>query len=201
MLLGADGESSCADLPRGADCLPSEVDHNGGDIEFARDGTMFVSTGDGGGKDEFEATALTSQARHALGGKVLRITRDGRGVRGNPFWNGDPDANRSKIWALGLRNPFRMALHPETGHALCGRRRLEARRGGERGPAGREPRLALLRGVPPQPTYRTAPGVPAPVAGASRAPCQAARCGGRSNSRASSLVIVRAARPRASTPS
>ena len=47
VLLGGDGESSCADLPRGADCLPSEIDHNGGDIEFARDGPCSCPPGTG----------------------------------------------------------------------------------------------------------------------------------------------------------
>ena len=30
----------------------------------------------------------------------------------NPFWNGDPQALRSTVWAYGLRNPFRFTLGP-----------------------------------------------------------------------------------------
>lgn len=112
VLLGRDGRGSCGDLPRGSDCLPSDVDHDGGDIEFARDGTMFVATGDGGGKERVEATAFSAQDPGALGGKVLRITRNGRGLRDNPWATGDLRANRSKVWAMGFRNPFRMALRP-----------------------------------------------------------------------------------------
>jgi glucose/arabinose dehydrogenase len=112
-LLGSVGGKSCSRLPRGSDCLPSDKDHNGGAIEFARDGTMFVSTGDGGGYDEkIESAALGAQDLGFLGGKLLRVTRDGKGVPSNPFWNGDPNANRSKVWAYGFRNPFRFSLRP-----------------------------------------------------------------------------------------
>jgi glucose/arabinose dehydrogenase len=118
VLLGRVWGGSCDERPSRADCLPSNVDHNGGDIVFARDGTMFVATGDGGGLEGFEKTALSAQDPDALGGKVLRMTRAGRGVEGNPLWNGDPDANRSKVWGMGFRNPFRLALAPghETPH-------------------------------------------------------------------------------------
>ena len=36
------------------------------------------------------------------------------------FSNGDPDAIRSKAWAVGLRNPFRLALHLDTGLPYVG---------------------------------------------------------------------------------
>jgi glucose/arabinose dehydrogenase len=112
VLLGADGEAvgSCAELPVDADCLPSEHDHIGGDIVFAGDGTMLVGTGDGGGEERVEETAFTAQDVDALGGKILRIDREGRGLASNPFYDGDSEANRSKVWALGLRNPFRLTL-------------------------------------------------------------------------------------------
>lgn len=112
ILLGADGEEegSCTSLPAGADCLPSEHDHIGGDIVFADDGTMFVGTGDGGGEERVEETAFTAQNVDAPGGKILRIDREGRGLGSNPFYDGDPESNRSKVWALGLRNPFRLTL-------------------------------------------------------------------------------------------
>jgi len=115
IILGRDGPAAgdCAKLPVSADCLPSDVDHIGADIAFARDGTMFVSTGDGGGHERVEDNAFDAQAVDALGGKVLRVTRDGHGLPSNPYFNGDTTANRSKVWALGLRNPFRLTLSPE----------------------------------------------------------------------------------------
>jgi glucose/arabinose dehydrogenase len=113
VLLGGAGTRPCNMLPHGSDCLASYGDVDGGTIAFAPDGTMFVSTGDGGGFDtQIEPGAINSQSIDALEGKVLRITRNGKGVPSNPFWNGDANANRSKVWAYGFRNPFRMSLKP-----------------------------------------------------------------------------------------
>lgn len=132
--LGADGEAghphvllgtargrSCSTLPAAADCLPSDVDHLGAQIVFAPDGTLYVSTGDGGGHDlQVERDALRAQDVNALGGKVLHVTRGGLGVRSNPFFDGNPRDNRSKVWATGLRNPFRLARDPQTGALVAG---------------------------------------------------------------------------------
>ena len=88
-----------------------EAFHSGSQIAFARDGTLFVSTGDGV-KSVEAPKSLRAQDVDALPGKVLHVTREGKGVPGNPFWNGDPDAARSKVWAYGFRNPFRLTLMP-----------------------------------------------------------------------------------------
>lgn len=113
VILGAQGRTigACADLPATADCLPMYGDHIGADIAFARDRTVFISTGDGGGgHKEAEETAYSAQNVDALSGKILRVTRDGLGLTSNPFFEGDTTANRSKVWAFGLRNPFRLSL-------------------------------------------------------------------------------------------
>lgn len=111
-----EGGRSCLDLPASADCLPADFSHVGGQIRFSV-GMLFVSTGDGGGGsgDGFDAVSERAQDVDLLGGKILRITRTGAGIASNPHWNGDPRANRSKVWARGLRNPFRFALHPRSG--------------------------------------------------------------------------------------
>lgn len=116
VILGAEGRrsGSCAALPETADCIPSEIGHIGADIAFAKDGTIFVSTGDGGGRTDVEAIAMKAQAVDALGGKILHIDRNGKGLRSNPFYDGEPEHNRSKVWALGFRNPFRLTLSPRT---------------------------------------------------------------------------------------
>jgi glucose/arabinose dehydrogenase len=116
VLLGTAAGPSCTELPSTADCLPADLDHVGAQLAFAPDGTLWLSTGDGGGRDEErEETALRALDVDSLSGKVLHVTRAGRGLPSNPFWNGDPRANRSKVWALGLRNPFRLALDPGGG--------------------------------------------------------------------------------------
>jgi glucose/arabinose dehydrogenase len=122
VILGTAGKKTgdCAKLPATADCIPSDVDHIGADIAFGKDGTLFISTGDGGGHERVEESAYSAQNVDSLAGKILRVTRDGRGLASNPFFAGDTKANRSKVWALGLRNPFRLTLAPGTGLPVVG---------------------------------------------------------------------------------
>jgi glucose/arabinose dehydrogenase len=120
VVIGRAGRRSCNTLPPGSDCLPCDEDHCGGDIEFAADGTLFVTTGEGwGGSPGSSPNPLRAQSLDSLGGKLLHVAPDGRGLPGNPFWNGDPSSNRSKIWAYGFRHPFRMTL-PLDGNPVVG---------------------------------------------------------------------------------
>lgn len=70
--------------------IPRGQNHNGGRIKFGPDGYLYVGTGEAGD------TSL-SQNRQSLGGKILRITREGDAAPGNPF-GGSP------IWSYGHRN-------------------------------------------------------------------------------------------------
>ena len=47
----------------------------------------------------------------------MRIDPDsGEGLTSNPFFDPeDPHAARSKVWALGLRSPFRIRVRPGSG--------------------------------------------------------------------------------------
>jgi glucose/arabinose dehydrogenase len=113
--------------------------HDGGTLVFGDDGSLLISTGDGashqkldrGGDDSYAPEALAegiiqaqedigayrSQLIQSLNGKVLRINPEtGDGLPGNPFYDSEnPRANASRVYALGLRNPFRMQLEPGTG--------------------------------------------------------------------------------------
>ncbi|GMU08585.1 PQQ-dependent sugar dehydrogenase [Corallococcus caeni] len=121
VLLGTAVANSCNDLPAGADCIPSDsASHSVGSLRFAPDGTLFVTSGDGASFDAVDDDALRAQSLDSLAGKVLRVTRTGQGVASNPFWNGDAGANRSKVWALGLRNPYRFSLRPGTSTPYLG---------------------------------------------------------------------------------
>ncbi len=120
VILGSVVGASCEDFPPGADCIPSDAQfHTADDLRFAADGTLFVTTGDAAPALPLQL-ALRAQDPDSLAGKVLRIHPDGTAAEDNPFWNGAPNANRSKVWARGLRNPFRLALRPGTGTPYLG---------------------------------------------------------------------------------
>jgi glucose/arabinose dehydrogenase len=89
--------------------------HSIGDIRFGRDGMLFVSFGDGANSDRNQYL-LTARADDldSVNGKILRIDpRTGAGLPNNPFYDSnDPRSARSRVWAYGLRYPFRFAMHP-----------------------------------------------------------------------------------------
>ncbi|QSQ25795.1 PQQ-dependent sugar dehydrogenase [Pyxidicoccus parkwayensis] len=121
VLLGTVVGHSCNEFPQGTDCIPSDSpSHTVGSVRFAPDGTLFVTLGDGARFDGVDDDALRAQDVDSLAGKVLHVTRDGKGIPSNPFWNGDANANRSKVWAYGLRNPYRFNLRPDNGVPYLG---------------------------------------------------------------------------------
>lgn len=104
------------------DCAPMIGSTHSVDwIEFGPDGNLWVSVGDGQayeGTDWFnwvDQDFLGPMSLDYLPGKILRLDENGRGVIDNPFYNGDPDSPRSKIWATGLRQPWRCSFVPGTG--------------------------------------------------------------------------------------
>lgn len=115
--------------------------HSAGTLVFGHDGSLLVSCGEGANYETFDHggpasgssnTALAdgiitqtedvgawrSQLVNSLSGKILRVNpANGDGLPDNPFYDSNnPRAPRSRVWALGLRNPFRMALRPVSGH-------------------------------------------------------------------------------------
>ncbi len=79
--------------------------HFGSRIVIARDGTLFVTTGD--------RNALRNEAQNPANhvGKVIHITPDGAPAADNPNHAGWD----AKVWSIGHRNMQGAALHPETG--------------------------------------------------------------------------------------
>ncbi|GAB3853106.1 hypothetical protein GCM10028822_21530 [Hymenobacter terrigena] len=108
-------------------------------LQFGSDGTLLVATGDGAHpypdfgawtatyapqaladgiiKAKEDVGSLRSQLVDCYNGKILRLDpSNGNGVPSNPYYDAaNPGAPRSKVWALGFRNPFRMTLKPGTG--------------------------------------------------------------------------------------
>lgn len=85
--------------------------HTVGAVEFGPDGALYVSIGDGTSYNRVDPRTVRVQDIDNLSGKVLRIDPiTGEGLADNPFFNGDADANRSKVYQYGLRNPFRMTI-------------------------------------------------------------------------------------------
>jgi len=95
------------------DCLPSDgTTHTMGTVLFGADGALYVGNGDG---VDYGVENMRAQDVDSLAGKILRIDPlTGNGYPNNPYYNGDPTSNRSKVFALGMRNPFRFTLHPYT---------------------------------------------------------------------------------------
>lgn len=115
--------------------------HSGGQLVFGTDGSLLVSTGDaasytaidsGSHAVTYWSQALTdsiivlkenvgsfrSQLVDCLNGKILRVDpTSGNGLNTNPYYDASaPRSAKSRVWALGLRNPFRMTLRPGTGN-------------------------------------------------------------------------------------
>jgi glucose/arabinose dehydrogenase len=83
--------------------------HYGGRVLFDKSGNLFVSTGE---RSDLQTRPQAQQLNSALG-KVLRITKNGQPVPGNPF-AGNADA-RPEIYSYGHRNVQGLAIHPTTG--------------------------------------------------------------------------------------
>ncbi|ODG99831.1 hypothetical protein A4S05_36215 [Nostoc sp. KVJ20] len=95
--------------------------HSVGSVRFGTDGSLFVSIGDGTSYNGVDPRADRVQDIDNLSGKILRIDPiTGKGLSSNPFYNGDADSNRSKVYNLGLRNPFRFTIDKDTNNPVIG---------------------------------------------------------------------------------
>lgn len=78
----------------------------GGALHFGYDGTLYIGVGDGGNGPQ-------AQSLDNPFGKILRINPDGTLPANNPFASGD--GWQKYIWAYGLHDPSKFAVHPEDG--------------------------------------------------------------------------------------
>lgn len=102
----------------------TSLGHDGCDLKFGPDGLLYISTGDG---EKPGDPANVGQKTNNLLGSILRIDVDAtdevralpyRIPESNPFT--DYESVPPEVWAYGLRNPWRMNFHPETGELFLG---------------------------------------------------------------------------------
>ncbi len=103
------------------------TNHNAGDVQFGKDGMLYISVGDGGcdyaGNSGCAGANDAARDKHVLFGKILRIRKDGSIPSDNPWvstgtarCNDDGQTSVGvrcqETFSWGLRNPFRMAFDP-----------------------------------------------------------------------------------------
>ena len=95
--------------------------HSIGSVEFGNDGLLYISNGDGTSYNRLDPRTTRVQDVDNLSGKIIRIDPiSGQGLSSNPFYDGNVNSNRSKVFQLGLRNPFRFVISPNTGQPVIG---------------------------------------------------------------------------------
>jgi glucose/arabinose dehydrogenase len=96
--------------------------HDGGTLAFGPDGHLYIVLGDGGSANDPDDHG---QKTDTLLGKILRIDVSKKGEKAgyaipadNPFVG--KDGYRPEIFALGVRNPWRMSFDRKTGQGWFG---------------------------------------------------------------------------------
>ena len=103
--------------PYRPDCLPTERgSHVNGSMNFGPDGALYLSFGDNSNSQVTDANSLRAQDLDVVFGKILRIDPiTGKGLSDNPFYDGDANSNRSRVFNYGIRNSYSFGFHPSTG--------------------------------------------------------------------------------------
>ena len=107
---------SCSDYGPNANCIYSDSgSHTIGSVAFDPEtGAVCVATGDGAGFYKAEPDAVRAARLDNLSGKILCVNRNnGRGLRSNPYWTGNPNDFASRTMVYGLRNPYRFMFTEE----------------------------------------------------------------------------------------
>jgi cytochrome c len=119
--------------------IPTQRDqccHSGGDLEFDGNGNLYIALGDNvnpfqsdgfapiderPGKSAFDSQGTSGNTKD-LRGKILRIHPESDGTYTIPTGNLFTNANdgRPEIFAMGCRNPYRLAIHKSKNELVWG---------------------------------------------------------------------------------
>jgi cytochrome c len=133
--------------------IPVEMEpsfHHGGSLAFDKDKNLIIATGDNTGASRYapideRPERLTNDAQRSaantndLRGKILRIHPEADGTYTIPDGNLFPAGTaltRPEIYAMGVRNPFRVTVHPVTASVYWGEVGPDASSDGNPGPKG-----------------------------------------------------------------
>ncbi|WP_432557391.1 PKD domain-containing protein [Granulicoccus sp. GXG6511] len=98
-----------------------DITHGMDSVVVDKDGSLWVSIGDGASFREMDPDAFDAQRRDSPYGRIMHIDREGAGMPTNPeFDPRNSHAWYSKTYARGFRNPFRLRLHPTLGLPMVG---------------------------------------------------------------------------------
>jgi glucose/arabinose dehydrogenase/PKD repeat protein len=114
-------DTPCPAPSNTVDCIPSEGDsHSIGTVRSAPDGTLWIGSGDASDWSKVDPLALRTYNEQSFAGKIIHVDRSGMGLPGHAFCPADGDLTHvcTKLYAKGLRNPFRFALREGTGPAV-----------------------------------------------------------------------------------
>ena len=91
-------------------------------LRFDNDGNILAGFADASDNGVNQGQALAAEDLDKLNGKLLRIDpTTGKGIPGNPYYNAaNPSSVRSRIYARGLRNPWRFTVDPQNGNVYMG---------------------------------------------------------------------------------
>ena len=100
--------------------------HNGGCLQFGKDGMLYISTGDGSGPNPPDGRTAAQDVSN-LFGCVLRIDVDKKAKVPKGRKYGIPADNpfvgmknaRAEVWAYGLRNPWKFGIDRKTGRIFA----------------------------------------------------------------------------------
>jgi glucose/arabinose dehydrogenase len=121
VIVGSATGAGCYDNWRTNDCIPLNGSHTIDDLAFDATGRLLISMGDGAWTDADTGMNQRAQDLGVLAGKVLRVDKaTGDGVSGNPFIGIGADTNPGRVYAYGLRNPFRFTQRPGSADLYVG---------------------------------------------------------------------------------